>query len=1373
MGTLFISHSSRNNEAAIKVCDWLRDGGWTQVFLDLDPARGLAPGHQWQQELKQAGERCSAVIVLISPDWVASRWCQTEFLVADQLGKKIFPVIIAPTPVADIPVEIAARFQMADISTPEKETEGLRRLALGLKRAGLDPASFEWPPRGDPHRPIYRGLQSLDEQDAAIFFGRDALVTKGLDSLRRMRDGAAERMLVILGASGSGKSSFLKAGLVARLGRDEENFLVLPVIRPGRAALFGSQGLAASLGCEPHRLTDAKMLLDILARMRAAAIDRLGRLARGEPKGGSTKPPTLVIAIDQAEELFSTENEEAARVLDLLAAGVRADEDLILVATIRSDAFAKLQHAAPLSEVKRLPFDLSPIPLASFKDVIEGPARLAQPSLSVDPALTDRLLKDLGSEDALPLLAFTLERLALRRRGGGTLTLPEYTEELGGLQGAITGAVDEAFAAAARDPALPDTRAELEKLARAAFIPALVRLDSADAEPQRRLERIGALPEATRTLVRHLTNQHLLVSHRGIIDGSETDTIEVAHEAILRQWPSLRAWIGEERDALRALDAARSAATEWRTQSIQENKEQGRSWLAHRGGRLQEAEALLTRPDFATAFGAAELDYLVACRENENAELRREQTAIARTRRLQRNIGILISLAAVVVFLAGVGIERMLAGMAVRASELLAAQAARQSDAGDYDRGARYALAGLAQADWPFMGDYGAPAQAELAGAGIVSSAVAVLRGHGDQVLGAAFSPDGKRIVTASRDRTARIWDADTGRSIAVLRGHRREVMSASFDRDGTLVVTSSADGTAVLWDARTARIVAVLRGHEAAVVSAAFSPDDTRIVTASWDRTARLWDAKSGREIAVLRGHEGLLESAAFSPDGTRVVTASDDTTARIWDAYTGRAISVLRGHVSAVDGAAFSPDGKRIVTASDDMTARIWDADTAREVTALRGHQNAVNAANFSPDGKRVVTASKDQTARLWDAASGQQIGVLRGHDNAVNSAVFSPDGRRIATTSDDGTARIWDATAARGVMFLRGHENGVNSVAFSADDGRVVTASTDKTAAIWDAKTGRRIAVLRGHDDAVVSAEFSPDGKRIVTASDDRTARIWDADSAREIAVLRGHEDWVKGAAFSPDGTRIVTAASDNTARIWDASTGRQIRVLRGHRNGVLTAAFSPDGRRIVTASADKTVRIWDADSGREIAVLRGHQSAASSALFDARATRIVVAYRDKTAAIWDASSGREIAVLRGHEDAVLSAEFSRDGARIVTASQDRTARIWDASTAREIAVLRGHDAAINGAEFSADGKRVATASDDNTAWIWNASAIGSATRSELIRRTCETTLAHGLSEFSVREIRDAPVLDPLLDTDACRPPGLWARLGRNLWAGRSRP
>ena len=1368
MGILFISHSSSDNVAAIRVRDWLKGNGWGQVFLDLDPAEGIAPGHRWQQELKLAGERCSGVVVLLSPNWIASRWCQTEFLVADQLGKKIFPVLIAPVPLKALPRELAGKFQIADISTAEKEAEGFNRLSLGLKRSGLDPRSFPWPPAADPQRPIYRGLQSLDEQDAAIFFGRDALITKALDAMRRIRNGAPERMLVILGASGAGKSSFLKAGILARVRRDEENFLVLPVIRPANALLTGRQGIAQSVGCSPEELNLADGFTAALTKMRAAAAADVERLADVMHEKRAAKSPTIVIPLDQSEELFSTDNVEAIRGLDLLAGALRADPNVIIIATIRSNDFAKFQTEPRFEQIPLLPFSLPPIPLGAFKEIIEGPARLAQPPLVIDPALSDRLLQDLAAEDALPLLAFTLERLLARVRSGGRLTVEDYTEEMGGLQGAIVSAVESAFSAAYRDPALAHSHSELEKLARTAFIPALVHLEDAESQPGRRVARLDALPEPTRPLVRHLVDQRLLVCNRAVIDGDETETIEVVHEAILRQWPLLKGWIAEERDILRAVDAVRAAAADWRFHAGRKDADGEDGWLSHRGGRLQEAEELLARPGFASAIGSSGLAYLAGCRQRENAELLQERAGIERARRLQRNIGLLIAIAAAIVLIVIVGIDRTLIALAARTSSSLAAQAAGEANAGHYDRGARYALAGSMAFDGSPVDGRGADARAELNGAMIASNAVAVLRGHRNQVLGASFGPDGGEIVSASRDRTARIWNAKTGELIHVLRGHGKEVMSAAFNRDGTRVITASADGTARVWDARSGRQTAVLLGHDTVVATAAFSPDGQRAVTASYDQTVRIWDAVSGRQLAVLPKLPDKVESAAFSKDGARIIAASDDGAARVWDANTGKLLATFGGHGTALETAAFSPDGQRAITVTAGGVVDIWDIGSEKHLKHLNEGFEGANSAYYSNDGTLIVTAGRDDTACVWDADSGVRLVVLRGHEDGINTAAFSPDGRRVVTSSDDNTIRIWNARPA--VTVLRGHTDAVNDAVFSPDGKSIATASTDKTLRIWDPRTTREIAAPRELHDLVESVRFSPDGKRIAAASDDGNVWIWNVGEGKPTAILRG-QGKANVAAFSPDGKSIASASSDANVQIWDVTSQRVLVTLR-HGDEVTSAEFSPDGRRIVTASADKTVRLWDTHSGQEIGRLRGGDSVPSSAAFNATGTRIGVAYRDKTAAIWDASSFRKLLVLRGHEDAVVYIAFATTGDRVVTAARDRTARIWDANTGRELAVLRGHDGSLGSAVFSPNGALILTAADDGTTRIWKAPGTLPESRELLLAQICRDALGAGLSVFSGRELRAAPVLDPQLDADACHPPDFWKRIGHIVHASYSR-
>ncbi|NMF64636.1 nSTAND1 domain-containing NTPase [Brasilonema octagenarum] len=598
------------------------------------------------------------------------------------------------------------------------------------------------------------------------------------------------------------------------------------------------------------------------------------------------------------------------------------------------------------------------------------------------------------------------------------------------------------------------------------------------------------------------------------------------------------------------------------------------------------------------------------------------------------------------------------------------------------------------------------------------------LKGHTGSLRSASFSPDGKRILTASEDNTTRLWDI-SGKQLVELKGHKGSINSASFSPDGKRILTASDDQTARVWDS-AGKQLAELKGHKGSVVSASFSPDGKRILTVSSDNTARVWDSV-GKPLAELKGHTGPVNSASFSPDGKRILTVSSDKTARLWDS-AGKPLAELKGDTVPVNRASFSPDGKRILTGSDD-TVRLWDT-SGKQIAQLKGHTSSVISASFSPDGKRILTAS-DDTVRLWDT-SGKQIAQIKGNTSSVISASFSPDGKRILTASDD-MARLWNLSGKQ-IAQLKWPSGSIYSTSFSPDGKRILTVSSDNTARLWDMSeqipekediysnfanykrdgkrifaassdsapvwdsAGKQLAELKEDTSAVNTASFSPDGKRILTASNNRRVRLWDS-GGKQLAEFKGHTDNVNSASFSPDGKRILTA-SDSTTRLWD-STGKQFTELK-KLSGVYSAIFSPDGKRILTASSDKTARLWDS-SGKLLAELKGHTSDLNSASFSPDGKRIVTASWDKTARVWD-STGKQLAELKGHTGFVLNASFSPDGKRILTASSDNTARLWDIS-GKLLAELKGHKDNVNSAIFSPDGKRILTASWDTTARLWD--------------------------------------------------------------------
>jgi WD40 repeat protein len=1307
--------------------------------------------------------------------------------------------------------EFKAAFQ-SFASTDDFETQTEALLRKWLEEKVLHGRALTWPAekKGSP----FRGLAAFGAKHAPVFFGRSRDITKAVD---RLKD-AAEKgcpFLLVDGASGSGKSSLARAGLVPRLTAagvvPSVDIWRVAVMRPAeivgdpfaalaRALLVAETDLPEAEQGRPQALPElsasdfprAEDLAAQLAHADASALkpilstfSAIEQTARGKEGYDRAVKVALLLVVDQLDELFGADiaNDVRARFAQLLGLLARSGR-VWVIATLRADLFEPFLSQKDLKQLKDdgASYDLAPPDAAALAEIVRAPAAAAglvyETDTKTGERLDERLLADAERADLLPLLQFTLNQLfeaRERRDHDGLLTFAAY-RALGGLEGAVDKEAEAAFAR------LGETeQARLPRLLRELVAPAADSTKAAgraafDIRPVPLAD--AAYDEASTRLVQALIDARILLSAG---EGGQA-TVRLAHARVLDSWRRASKHVADNADFYRIRAEVEEQRRLWEASHGSPNE------LIPQGRRLVEAESIVH--DFSEELPAATREFVR--RSGQRARLRQTLTAAAAV------FFAVVAVGAVAGWLYTVKLQREAVSLQreaeqkrnellVSQSRFLADRASQANQAGDAGTAMLLGLQALPDARSGVERPLVPEAQAALFAAYQDLKERIVLKGHKGLLWSASFAPDGRRIVTASEDSTARVWNAETGEQMTTLQGHTEGVRVVSFSPDSQQLVTASTDKTARLWNAETGQQSAVLE-HDGVVRSAAFSSDGRRVVTASDDNTARVWDVQT-REQIVLRGHTARVRDAAFSPNGRYVLTASDDKTARLWDSRTGKPIRDLEGHTQPVRGVAFSPDGERAVTTSLEHSARVWNVETGKPSFVL-DHGDVVSSVAFSPDGKRIVTASDNNTANIWDAQTGERIAPLIGR-----TAAFSLDGRSIVT-SDGDTARIWNADNGELATVLGGHRGRVNSAVLSPDGRSVLTASDDKTARLWSVgtETNTQLAVLAAQTGSVRSAVFSPDGRRALTSSDGNSVRLWDAETGRQITtftgagvgkaafspdgrlvampdantvvvrdantgdregrVLRGHSDAVRSAAFSPDGRRIVTASDDRTARVWDVQTGEEIAALRDHTAPVRSAVFSPDGLRVVSTqmaqrsgnvesdnntvtSNDSVALLWDAQSGKVIRRFEGHEAQVYDAAFSPDGKRIVTASADNTARIWDAADGTTIAVLSGHSKSVLSAAFSSQGDRIVTASLDETVRVWSVEARTTIAVLKGHSGPVWSAVFRPDGERILTASDDATARIWRVFPTAQALvdRSKIMVPRCLT-----------REQRGNAFLDP---------------------------
>ncbi|MDQ1017677.1 nSTAND1 domain-containing NTPase [Streptomyces afghaniensis] len=1146
----------------------------------------------------------------------------------------------------------------------------------------------------DTARPPYRGLTRFEPGDAHLFFGRGRLVER-LTELNRKH-----RFTAVFGPSGSGKSSLLRAGLIPRLRAADDDDAPPAAVR------------ILTPGADPLR-THAERL---------------------EPVPGTDADTWLIV--DQFEELYTLGADPADRdaFIDRLVAATAADSGLRVVIAVRADFLGRCaEHPGLTAALQDATLLAGPMSRAELREAVVRPAAAA--GLIVERALTDRLLDEVeGAPGGLPLMSHALLE-TWRHRSGRTLTEAAY-EAAGGLHGAVVRTAEQVYG---------ELSAQQAELARRILLRLVAPGDgTADTRrPADHAELDFGDPADTRVVLERLARARLItfddgtadLAHEALITAwprlrawidAERDRLRV-HRALseaARTWQDL----GQENAALYAgsrLSAARDAfPAAGAAPGSDELTPLERRFLTASLRRRQRA-ALLRRTVVAVLAALALLatgTAVVALQARATAQAERDDAVFGgltaeadRVRDTDAGLAARLDVAA----------NRMRATADLRtrlasdAGRVLATRLPGHDGAGSsvaYAPDGRTLAAGGHDGTVRLWDTGGRPLGAPL-------------RFGTDRVGAVAFAPAGRDLLAATGEGgVIRLWDVRDrehpralGRPLVSHDG--QNIVSAAFAPDGRTLATAGDDGTVRLWDladpARPAPLgkpAVADDSDDRSVRAVAFAPGGTALATAGYDGTVRMWRYRGSDGLAALgkplRAHTEPVWTLAFSPDGSTLATAGFDETVRLWDVSgAGRLTPLgepLTGHTAPVLSVAFSPDGETLASAGEDDAPLLWNvanpAYPQRLGEPLTGHTEPVWEVAFSPDGRTLASTGADGGVLLWH----RPPTVLTDFTNPVTAVAYSPDGRLLAAAStDDGLVRLWDVRRPdrpRRLPRPLAHEDRVLAVAFAPDGSTAVSGSADGTVRLWDVSTPDRPAPLgaplRAHNGEVHAVAFAPDGHTLATGGADDTVRLWDVrrpDRPRPLgARLRGHTDTVTSVAFAPDGRLLATGAEDATARLWHvAGDGTRARpagaALTGHDESVEVVAFAPDGRTLATGSDDRTVRLWDVRDvergdlarpwGKE---LTGHRAAVRALSFAPDGTTLATGSGDHTVRLWDVSdparaepAGQE---LTGHLDTVTTVAFSPRGDTLASAGYDLTARVWTLDADRAAQYVCAHTGGI---------------------------------------------------------------------------------------------
>lgn len=1194
----------------------------------------------------------------------------------------------------------------------------------------------------------YPGLRSFEPHESEIFFGREGHAERLLEILQR------ERFLAVIGPSGCGKSSLVRAGLLPGLatgalgtGSHWRAAILRPGDRPMLAlaqALLGVYALGPELVGQERIPKDADDFTPDIALMAAelrrgtlGLVNLIQTAAAKRPENST--PINLLVLVDQFEEIFTyaksggAEADESDAFINLLLAARDDIKSRIhVVLTMRTDFLGDCVRFLDLPEaINRAQYLTPRLTREQMERAIVGPARVF--GGDVNPSLATELINSVGQDsDQLPILQHALARM-WREAEKATPTVPQIgwaaAEAVGGVGQALDDHAEEVLNALS-----PEQKTLAETLFRAITERRRGEGGGPDVRRPQTLAAIaawgGVHASALKPVIQAYSAPEVSFLQFGRVF-NEKSVIDLTHEALMRQWATLKSWVVNEyqrgsayrRWSRRAIEyqsggsnlltgADLARALEWWDPAADSPGWQPSARWAQRYSDLKPDEAA-GELERTRQFIIDSRDAEVRQREEEHrrleemaeaernrAEAERKlateaRASAVRSRRLAMTVGVVALLA--------IGLAVAAFWFKNRADEQtgIAENAKKQAETAEQQRTANLFDSHLTHGSLLARVEDHAEARKVLADSARLDAAIPEARRHARNLLagyvelmggsaervyagagafltgGAAVSPDGKLLAAAGERATLVLFDPTSEKLLRRLEGHDRDVpgthgsvKSVVFDPQGRWLFSGGEDGRIIRWSLPAGEKLGEWNAPDK-VSALALSPDGTTLAGGS-RYGITLWSVPDGKRIRSLEGHTGTIATTnglAFSPDGSRLASASYERTARIWDWPNGKTLWTLEGHNDSVQAVAFRPDGKRLATASDDKKVILWDVATGRPLRELRGHQNIVFGITFSADGSQLLSASADKTLRLWDVASGVTRRIYQGHTAALRSV--ARHGYTLYTAADDTTVRRWSLA----------------------------------TPGQWVWETG----------EPAKSAAIAPHGRMVAVGLESGALRLYGVPQGQ---VLGGVDDahgdsGIKRIAFDADGSLLTTGGMDSKAKLWRVEgAGHSVKLilvhtLEDHRDVVHAVAFSPDGRTLATASYDGKVGLFDVASGKG-RLFEAHEGQVASIAFSPEGDRLLSAgLTDFRLRLWDLTRPHS----PPHElpqagEALLGAVLRPDGREVAAVGREQVVTLHDlALTPGASRRLVGHEQTVFRAIYSPDGRQLATVGGDMTVRLWD--------------------------------------------------------------------